>query len=234
MDGNSIIGYVRDVDAGEDARKDAASEMETLRQEVQHCDRCPLHETRTCVVFGDGRPDAPVMIVGEAPGRSEDETGRTFVGKAGERLTEMLGHAGLTRDDVYIANVLKCRPPKNRNPKTEEVDACAEFLVRQIVNVSPKVVVTFGNFATQFVLDTKEGVSELHGKPVDGVVLMDWDDDETQPMTVFPVFHPAATIYRPQWRSVLEEDMRTLGRLLAERGVLTGATGEDGDGDSLA
>lgn len=185
-----------------------------IREEVSRCEGCRLAETRTNPVFGIGDGKAPVLIVGEAPGRNEDETGEPFVGKAGERLNEVLALAGLSRDEVFIANVLKCRPPRNRNPRPDEIAACSAYLIRQIEAIGPKVIVTFGNFATQFVLGTKKGVSELHGTLFKGVRVSHGDCGTASAYDVYPVFHPAATIYRPQWRSVLEEDMRNLGTLL--------------------
>jgi DNA polymerase len=169
------------------------------------------------------------MIVGEAPGRNEDETGVPFVGKAGERLNEVLSLAGLSRDSVFVANVLKCRPPGNRNPRPAEVVACSGFLLRQIRALNPQFIVTFGNFATQFVLGTKQGVSELHGRLVEDVVVASSDDDgEPCRLSVYPVFHPAATIYRPQWRPVLEDDMRRFGEMLKGRRETNGDWAGDG------
>lgn len=198
---------------------DAAEVLLSMREEVSRCEGCRLHETRALPVFGSGNPEASVMIVGEAPGRNEDETGEPFVGKAGQKLNEALALAGLRREDVFIANVLKCRPPKNRNPRPDEIGACSGFLIRQIRAISPDVVVTFGNFATQFVLGTKAGVGELHGALREGVRLgQGAEGDGAEPVVaVYPVFHPAATIYRPQWKPVLEEDMRRLGGILRER-----------------
>ena len=195
-------------------RPESDKALEAIRDEVSRCKRCRLCETRTLPVFGSGNPEASVMIVGEAPGRNEDETGEPFVGKAGQRLTEMLALAGLRREDVFIANVLKCRPPKNRNPSADEIVACSGFLMEQIRAVSPEVIVTFGNFATQFVLGTKTGVSELHGALYEGLLLGQGTD---RGISVYPVFHPAATMYRPQWKPILEEDMRRLGSILHDK-----------------
>lgn len=209
-----------------DTMIDADASLEVIRDRVSRCEACCLHETRTLPVFGSGNPNANVMIVGEAPGRNEDETGEPFVGKAGERLNEVLALAGLSRDEVFIANVLKCRPPKNRNPKPDEIAACSGFLIGQIGQIRPEVIVTFGNFATQFVLGTKQGVSELHGQLFRNIRIGD-GDGERPTVSVYPVFHPAATIYRPQWRPVLEDDMRRLGELLESGGRTDGGSRAD-------
>ena len=194
----------------------AAEDVETIASEILVCGNCRLCETRILAVPGEGSAKASVMIVGEAPGRNEDETGRPFVGAAGKRLDEVIGLAGLTREDVFVANVLKCRPPKNRNPRKDEIAACRGYLERQISVIRPKVIVTFGNFATQLILGTDEGVSALHGRPVETEVA---GGDRPVRSVVYPVFHPASTIYRPQWRAVLEEDMRNLGSVLCEAGA---------------
>lgn len=193
-------------------------DMEGLRSLVSSCSACPLHETRTLPVFGSGNPSATVMIVGEAPGRNEDESGEPFVGKAGERLNEVLALAGLSRDEVFVANVLKCRPPRNRNPRPDEIDACSSYLIEQLDAVGPKIVVTFGNFATQFVLGTKQGVSEVHGRLFRDVTVSHDGCSASSAVSVYPVFHPAATIYRPQWRVVLEGDMQRLGDIIRKMG----------------
>ena len=193
----------------------AAEDIGAIAAEIRSCDGCRLCETRSLAVPGEGTPDASVMVVGEAPGRNEDETGRPFVGAAGERLDEVIGLAGLTREDVFISNVVKCRPPKNRNPRRDEIVACRGYLERQVAAIRPKAIVTFGNFASQLVLGTDEGVATLHGKPVDAEVPCGGCSIRT---IVYPVFHPAATIYRPQWRAVLEEDMRRLEGILADAG----------------
>ena len=134
-----------------------------IREEVSTCKACSLCEGRTNVVFGEGNPHARVMIIGEAPGKNEDLQGKPFVGAAGKFLDELLEVAGLKREDVFIANVLKCRPPSNRNPKPEEIEACATFLRQQTQTISPDVIVTLGNFATQFILRTGVGITHLRG-----------------------------------------------------------------------
>ena len=178
------------------------SALERALRGVESCTRCSLCGTRTHVVTGCGDPDARVMLVGEAPGAAEDATGEPFVGAAGKRLDALLAVAGLSRGDVYIANILKCRPPGNRDPKKSEVAACTPWLDAQIDAVDPEVVVSLGNFATRFVLGTTEGITDVRGRvrEVDG-------------RTVLPVFHPAAAMYDPSKRAALEADFELLGRL---------------------
>lgn len=174
-------------------------DLESLRTHIGECDRCPLGETRTCLVFGVGDPHADLMFIGEAPGRNEDLKGEPFVGAAGKLLDELLASIGLVRSQVYIANVLKCRPPSNRDPKPEEIETCTPFLREQIELVDPKVIATLGNFATKFVLGTDKGITQLRGKlyHVDG-------------RQVVPIFHPAAALYSPDKRDVLADDFKRL------------------------
>ena len=154
-------------------------------------------------MFGDGPLDAKVMIIGEAPGKNEDLQGKPFVGAAGKLLDELLEQAGLHREDVFIANVLKCRPPSNRDPKPEEIEQCADYLRDQVRIVSPDIIVTLGNFSTRFILKTDKGITSLHGRPF-----------KTGRFTVFPVYHPAAALYDPSKKEALMSDFRTLGNLL--------------------
>ena len=137
--------------------------LDELSQQVAACHACSLCEGRTNTVFGEGDPHAGIMLIGEAPGRYEDLQGRPFVGAAGKLLDELLWHAHLRREEVFIANVLKCRPPSNRNPSASEIEACAPFLRTQVQTVSPWLLITMGNFATQFILKTDMGVSHLRG-----------------------------------------------------------------------
>jgi DNA polymerase len=180
------------------------ADLSALREYVGDCHRCPLGETRTQVVMGVGDPAARVMIIGEAPGKNEDLQGEPFVGAAGKFLDELLGHAGLTRADVYIANVVKCRPPGNRNPEPLEIETCTPFLREQVRLISPRVLVTLGNFATRFVLKTDEGITHLRGEV-----------REVGRFTVFPVYHPAAAIYDRSKRDVLFEDFAELGKIVS-------------------
>lgn len=175
-------------------------------EEVSTCKACSLCEGRTNVVFGEGNPHARVMIVGEAPGKNEDLQGKPFVGAAGKFLDELLEVAGLKREDVFIANVLKCRPPSNRNPKPEEIEACATFLRQQTQTISPDVIVTLGNFATQFILRTGVGITHLRGTV-----------QRAGRFLVLPVFHPAAAIYDRSKRDVLLSDFERVGSLVRDR-----------------
>ena len=177
--------------------------LEDLQAQVAACRRCPLCDGRTQTVFGVGNPEARVLIVGEAPGKNEDLQGEPFVGAAGKYLNELLAIAGLSREDVYIANVLKCRPPSNRDPRPEEIQACTPFLRDQVRTIEPEYLVTMGNFSTKFVLRTERGITGLRGSV-----------HVTGPFKVFPVFHPAAAIYDRSKRDVLEADFATLGELL--------------------
>jgi uracil-DNA glycosylase len=168
------------------ASVDAArfQDLATLREHALGCTACPLARTRTQVVFGVGRSDADLMFVGEGPGAEEDRTGEPFVGRAGTLLTSLIEGIGLTRDDVYIANVVKCRPPGNRDPQPDEIVACRPYLDRQLDLIGPRVVVTLGNFATKLLLDTKVGITKLRGERFpyrDGA-------------TLIPVLHPSAVL----------------------------------------
>lgn len=181
--------------------------LHDLRAFIGDCRRCTLADTRTTIVFGSGDPAARVMLVGEAPGRNEDLTGEPFVGAAGRLLDELLASAGLARDEVYIANILKCRPPGNRDPRADEIETCTPFLEAQLGLVDPGLVVTLGNFATRFMLRTSEGITSLHGTVC-----------SAGGRNVYPVYHPAATIYDRTKRDALFEDFARIPQLLANAG----------------
>lgn len=176
-----------------------------IRSDVEACRKCALCEGRTQIVFGVGNPRARVMIVGEAPGKNEDLQGEPFVGAAGQYLNELLAFAGLVREDIYIANVLKCRPPGNRDPQPDEIALCTPYLREQTRTIDPEFIVTLGNFSTKFILKTDVGITRLHGKL-----------QQAGKFKVFPIFHPAAAIYDRSKRDIMEADFRTLGALLAE------------------
>lgn len=180
--------------------------LEEIRVTVEACRKCPLADGRTQIVFGVGNPKARVLIVGEAPGKNEDLQGEPFVGAAGKYLNELLAVAGLTRDDVYIANVLKCRPPGNRDPRAEEIELCAPYLRAQTRSINPDYIVTLGNFATKFILKTDMGITRLRGTL-----------QQAGRFKVFPIFHPAAALYDGKKREALENDFATLGELLGLR-----------------
>lgn len=176
-----------------------------IRSVLGECALCRLAQTRTNIVFGSGNEHARVMIVGEAPGRNEDLSGAPFVGRSGKLLDEMLATAGMTRDDVYIANVVKCRPPNNRDPRTDEIEMCAPFLREQVRSVYPDVIVTLGNPATKFILKTDIGITKLRGK-----------FHRFGQFTVMPTFHPAAALRNPAWMELLKSDFEMLGEWLGE------------------
>jgi DNA polymerase len=170
---------------------------------VYECHKCILGDTRTNVVPGAGNPRAKVMFIGEAPGKNEDLQGKPFVGAAGNLLSQLLERIGLKREDIYIANILKCRPPRNRDPRPEEIEACTPWVREQIKAVHPTVLVTMGNFSTKFVLQTTTGITRLRGQV-----------RTTGPFRVIPTFHPAAAIYDRSKISALEADFDLIRALL--------------------
>ena len=189
----------------------AATELAAFAGDVAGCTKCRLAEGRTQVVFGVGDPSADLMFVGEAPGFHEDKQGTPFVGQAGKLLDKLLAGIGLERDQVYVANVLKCRPPGNRDPQPDEIEACEGHLFRQISLIEPKVVATLGNFATKLLSGKPTGITRVHGA-----------EQETtlggRRVLLYPLYHPAAALYTPAMLKVLEEDFRRLPDLLG-RGV---------------
>jgi DNA polymerase len=175
--------------------------------QVAGCERCALARTRTQVVFGSGSPNAELMFVGEAPGFHEDKQGVPFVGAAGKLLSKLLEGIGLSRDDVYIANVLKCRPPGNRDPQPDEIEACEPHLFRQIELIQPKLVATLGNFATKLLSGKPAGITQVHG--LEQTVVLGGNE-----VTLYPIFHPAAALYTPRMLQVLEHDFARIPELL--------------------
>jgi uracil-DNA glycosylase len=174
---------------------------------VAGCTRCALAEGRTQVVFGSGSPSSDLMFVGEAPGFHEDKQGVPFVGAAGKLLSQLLKGIGLSRDEVYIANVLKCRPPGNRDPQPEEIESCEPHLWRQIELIQPKLIATLGNFATKLLSGRPNGITQVHGREQEVVL-------GGNPVTLYPIFHPAAALYTPRMLQVLEEDFARIPGLL--------------------
>jgi DNA polymerase len=174
---------------------------------VAGCERCALAAGRTQVVFGSGSPDADLMFVGEAPGFHEDKQGVPFVGAAGQLLSKLLAGIGLAREDVYIANVLKCRPPGNRDPFPEEIEACEGHLFRQIELIRPLVVATLGNFATKLLSAKPTGITRVHGQAQEVTL-------GGRTVLLYPLFHPAAALYTPRMLDVLEADFARLPDLL--------------------
>jgi len=191
--------------------------MRELIEEIRNCKRCALHKTRRNPVPGEGSLSAQLMLVGEAPGYWEDLRGRPFVGAAGKLLNELLSAIGLSRGEVYIANILKCRPPGNRDPLPEEVDACTPFLDRQVELISPRVVVTLGRHSTSYFF-SKAGLEfrrmgDVHGKVYKIEVL-------GVSFSLIPTFHPASALYNPKYRGMIEEDLHVVEDLLRREGIL--------------
>jgi DNA polymerase len=188
---------------------DRREELKAVWQQAMGCQRCPqLASTRTTVVFGSGHADADLMFVGEAPGANEDKQGLPFVGQAGRLLDTLLEEIGLTRSDVFVANTLKCRPPGNRDPLPQEIDACQDYLFRQLELIEPRVVCTLGNFATKLLRGDMTGITRLHGHE---------EVRRIGPRTVrlYPIFHPAAALYTPSMLATLRQDFARLPELLA-------------------
>jgi uracil-DNA glycosylase family 4 len=193
-----------------------AAALDAYAAETSACTRCRLAEGRTQVVFGVGSRDADLMFVGEAPGFHEDQQGLPFVGQAGKLLDSLLAGIGLTREDVFIANVLKCRPPGNRDPAPDEIEACERHLFRQIELIEPTVVATLGNFATKLLSGKQTGITRVHGQ-----------EQQThiggRQVLLYPLYHPAAALYTPAMLQVLQEDFsrlpKLLGSVLQEREV---------------
>jgi DNA polymerase len=200
------VSTMTEVSAGTAGR---SASLEDIRRELGDCRRCSLGEKRTNLVFGVGNENADIAFVGEAPGRDEDLRGEPFVGEAGQLLTKIVLAMGLVREDVYICNVLKCRPPNNRNPQPDEIESCEPFLLRQLQAISPKVIVALGTFAAQTLLRTREPISRLRGRFHDyhGIPLM-------------PTFHPAYLLRNPAMKREVWDDMKTVLKMLGrEPGV---------------
>jgi len=193
--------------------------LQELAREASSCTRCRLASGRTQVVFGVGNPDADVVFVGEGPGYYEDKQGEPFVGAAGQLLTRLLGEIGLRREDVYICNVVKCRPPGNRDPLPDEIEACHPYLAGQLENIDPRIVVTLGNFATRVILDKQVSISRVRGQR-----------QTVEGRTVIPTFHPAAVLHgggeAGSQMAALRSDFQTIRQILEEP-VAVGAGPEE-------
>jgi len=185
----------------------AVTELYAYSEQVAGCTRCALAGARTQVVFGSGDPGADLMFVGEAPGFHEDKQGVPFVGAAGKLLDQLLAGIGLTRADVYVANVLKCRPPGNRDPMPDEIEACEAHLWKQIALIQPRVVATLGNFATKLLSGRPTGITRVHGQ-----------EQETtlggRRVLLYPLYHPAAALYTPRMLEVLKADFARIPELI--------------------
>ncbi len=196
---------------------ECTDELAAYAASVAGCTRCRLARGRTQVVFGSGNPHADLLFVGEAPGFHEDKQGIPFVGQAGKLLDRLLAGVGLRREDVYIANVLKCRPPGNRDPQTDEIEACEPHLFRQIELIEPKVIATLGNFATKLLSGRPLGITRVHGQEQALTIA-------GRSVLLYPLYHPAAALYTPAMLKVLESDFARLPALLAGDGLRPAAT----------
>jgi uracil-DNA glycosylase family 4 len=173
--------------------------LDAVRRELGACTRCPLHEGRNHLVFGEGDPHARLVFVGEGPGREEDLQGKPFVGRAGELLTRIIEAIDLTREQVYIANIVKCRPPHNRDPRPDEIQACFPFLIKQLQAIRPRIICALGSFAAQTLLGTEEKISALRGR-----------FHRYQGAKLMPTYHPAFLLRNPQFKKAVWEDMKMI------------------------
>lgn len=184
-------------------------EMELIKNEVLNCKKCPLYKTRIYPVIGEGSHQAKIMFCGEAPGLNESKTGRPFCGAAGKILDELLESVGIKRGDVYITNILKDRPPQNRDPQKEEIGACVSYLERQIEIIKPKVICTLGNYSTVFILERYglkseiQGISKIHGRVFESQGLF-------HSVKIIPLYHPAVVTYNPNMKEILKRDFKIL------------------------
>ena len=192
-----------------------AEQLEEIKQRIESELVCPLKDAATNMVFGKGNPDAQIVFIGEAPGEKEDVQGIPFVGRAGKELDKLLNKIGLTLDDVYICNILKYRPPKNRDPTVEEMKSHTPYLIEQLKIIQPKIIATLGNYSTKFVLGgftpdnmrKVKGISVLHGQKQDV-------EFEGNNFAVVPIYHPAAMLYNPKLRATFEEDFLVMAGIL--------------------
>jgi uracil-DNA glycosylase len=182
--------------------------LKAVYEEARGCTRCPLHQTRTTVVFGAGNADADLMFIGEAPGANEDRMGLPFVGQAGKLLDKLLGEIELDRKDVWICNVLKCRPPNNRDPNPNEIEACSDYLRAQVDLIEPTVICTLGNFSTKLLRADSTGISRLHGREEVRIIA-------PRAVRLYPLYHPAAALYTPSMLEALRADFHRIPELLA-------------------
>ena len=191
--------------------RSATERRELLRavyEQARDCVRCQLHQTRTTVVFGAGNADAGLMFVGEAPGANEDKMGLPFVGQAGKLLDKLLAEIGMERNDVFVCNVLKCRPPDNRDPMPREIESCQDYLHRQIDLIEPTMICTLGNFSTKLLRGDTTGISRLHGKEETRII-------GPRAVRLYPLYHPAAALYTPSTLEMLRTDFHRIPEILA-------------------
>jgi DNA polymerase len=182
---------------------------------IRECRECILHSTRNKFVFGSGSAEAKIMFVGEAPGKNEDLQGLPFVGRAGDILDKLLATIDMKRNEVFIANVLKCRPPENRDPQVEEISICKDYLFKQIDIIDPRIICTLGKYSTQLILDTKQGITGLRGKVF-----------QRDGRLVLPINHPAAVLYTPSRMEKLKEDFSRIKKLIDSGYKVNPETGE--------
>ena len=180
------------------------SQLTELYDQIRTCEKCQLSQSRTLAVPGEGPEDARILFIGEAPGFHEDRQGRPFVGAAGQYLTELLAKVGLKREEVYIANVIKCRPPGNRDPQPDEIATCRVYMDRQIDLLRPRLVVTLGRFSMERYFPGAS-ISRIHGQP-----------KRVGSVIYYPMFHPAAALHQPRWKSLLDEDFARIPGLLGQ------------------
>lgn len=199
-------GYIEVMKSNTAHSKESEAALTQIREEIGDCTRCPLHKDRNHIVFGVGNPQADLVIVGEAPGRDEDLKGEPFIGRAGKLLTDILSAIGLSRQDVYICNIIKCRPPKNRNPEPIEIQTCEPFLQKQLAAIDPTMILTLGKFATQTLLREETPISKLRGQ---------WTTYLDTPL--LPTYHPAYLLRNPSAKKDVWEDMKKLHALLCEK-----------------
>jgi uracil-DNA glycosylase len=191
--------------------------LQDFYEQIKNCQNCALAASRTQVVFGDGNPHAEIMFVGEAPGFHEDRLGKPFVGAAGKLLDQLLGQIGIERRDIYIANVIKCRPPQNRNPRAEEIESCKPYLLKQIELIRPKIICTLGNFSTQLLLGHKVGITKVRGQAFD-----------QGSYVVVPMLHPAAALHRESMLEGVKGDFQNLRKIL-DQGMTSRSSGTKTD-----
>ena len=195
---------------------DGSAELATVHSEIIGCTKCELHKSRKNAVPGEGPTDAKVMFVGEGPGQNEDEQGRPFVGAAGKLLTELLGSIGLSRSDVFITNIVKCRPPNNRAPRKSEIETCNPYLMSQIRLIKPQIVCALGTPAIATLLGEEYSATRVHGKSL-----------TKANVTILPMYHPAAALYDASLKEVLISDFRTLKELLEAKATMDKPAADD-------
>lgn len=195
---------------------DKLESYDQLITEITHCIKCDLHQTRTHAVAGEGNLDADLFFIGEAPGLNEDKQGRPFVGRAGKILDDILASIELDRKDIYIANILKCRPPKNRNPRQHEIKTCTPYLERQLALIQPEVIIPMGSFSTEYIFDKFDvpftKISKLHGQLVTKHTL-------SKTIHILPLYHPAVATYDPKKKKVLLEDIKQVKPFIMSHSV---------------